>query len=57
MKKKDAPKPIWQEKEKAQADTIGAVFDYYAERGYKSIPENATIHAKKFRSTHGKQPQ
>lgn len=53
MKKKDTPKPIWQEKEKAQPGTIAAVFDYYAERGYKSIPKNVIINANKFRGNKG----
>lgn len=42
-KKQPSPQFIITEKEPAEPDTIGIVFDYFSERGYETLPENVTI--------------
>jgi hypothetical protein len=50
MAKKQPPqKFIITEKEPAEPDTIGAVFDYFYERGYETLPKNVTIETEPFK--------
>lgn len=48
-KKQPSPQFIITEKEQGQPNTIGAVFDYFSERGYETLPENVTIKCEPFK--------
>jgi hypothetical protein len=51
MAKKQQPSPqfIITEKEPAEPDTIGFIFDYYKNRGYDSLPPNVTVETEPFK--------
>jgi hypothetical protein len=50
MAKKQQPQQfIITEKEPGQPNTIGAVFDYFSERGYETLPKNVTIETEPFK--------
>ena len=48
-KKQPSPQFIITEKEPAEPDTIGIVFDYFSERGYETLPKNVTIETEPFK--------
>lgn len=50
MAKKQQPQQfIITEKEPAEPDTIGFIFDYYKNRGYDSLPPNVTVETEPFK--------
>lgn len=48
-KKQPSQQFILTEKEPGQPNTIGAVFDYFYERGYDTMPKNVTIKTELFK--------
>lgn len=44
---------MWEEKQPAEAGTVGVIFDYYQRKGLKRLPDNVTVNSAGFRGAKG----
>lgn len=53
MVRKVQTQAMWEEKQPAEAGTVGVIFDYYQRKGLKRLPDNVTVNSAGFRGAKG----